>query len=139
MKKGLVYFLGVITGMLLMLVISFIIYFATNENTNGDESRLFTDGVTNFLDEPIPFTEAKNFQVWKVVYSNGALAHSRVKKGGDYYYTNPLVLFISDKENSLYDGQIIEAPNGSKVFQIGTYKYQTQKGVNTVPIVRFIK
>lgn len=143
MSKGLSYFLGILTGILLTVGFLVIVYHSSNNDETTTETTerqaKLPEGVS-LLDEPVPFTEAKNFQVLQVVFSDGALAQSKKKMQytGTVYYTDPVVLIIADKENAFYDNQIIKAPNGSKVMQVGTYNYSTQMGRKTVPIIRFI-
>lgn len=98
------------------------------------------DGVT-MLDEPVPFTEAKNFEVLQVVFEDVSLAQSEKRKQytGSIYYTDPVVLIVADQKNTFYDDQIVKAPKDCKVMQMGTYNYQTQMGWKTVPIIRFVK
>ncbi len=143
MGKGLTYFLGILTGILLTLG-----FFALkntsqkqeDENSNKTEKQAeLPDGVT-MLDEPVPFTEAKNFQIMQVVFNDAALAQSEKKMQytGTTYYTDPVVLIVADKENTFYDDQIIKAPRDSKVMQVGTYQYKTQMGWKTVPIIRIL-
>ena len=141
MSKGLSYFLGILTGVLLTLgVIALRTNFAkqNGENSNKTEKQAeLPDGVT-MLDEPVPFTEAQNFQVLQVVFNDAALAQSEKKMQytGTAYYTDPVVLNVADKENTFYDDQIIKSPKGGKIMQVGTYKYQTQMGWKTVPIIK---
>ena len=143
MGKGLTYFLGILTGILLTLG-----FFALKnsspkqegENSNKTEKQAeLPDGVT-MLDEPVPFTEAKNFQIMQVVFNDAALAQSEKKMQytGTTYYTDPVVLIVADKENTFYDDQIIKAPRDSKEMQVGTYQYKTQMGWKTVPIIRIL-
>lgn len=144
MKKGLVFFLGVLTGIL--LTIGFLAvrnYSHNHKGSNGEvteQQAKLPDGVT-MLDNPVPFTEAKNFQVLQVVFNDAALAQSerRMEYSGSIYYTDPIVLIVADQENTFYDDQIVKAPKGSKVMQVGTYNYQTKMGWKTVPIVRFVE
>ena len=144
MSKGLSYFLGILTGILLTLG-----FFAIRNATSKDGAKdtettekaaKLPDGVT-MLDEPVPFTEAKNFQVLQVVFEDAALAQSEKKMQytGPTYYTDPVVLIVADQKNMFYDDQVVKAPKDSKVMQVGTYNYQTQMGWKTVPIIRFVK
>ena len=144
MSKGLSYFLGIVTGILLTLG-----FFAVNayvpkqngeEGTQTEQEAKLPDGVT-MLDEPVPFNEAKNFQVLQVVFEDAALAQSEKKMQytGTIYYTDPVVLIVADEKNTLYDDQIVRAPKDCKVIQVGTYNYKTQMGWKTVPIIRFVK
>ena len=144
MSKGLSYFLGILTGIL--LTIGFLaIRNATSKDdaagTAGTEKQAkLPEGVT-MLDNPIPFTEAKNFEILQVVFEDAALAQSEKKMQytGSIYYTDPVVLIVADQKNTFYDDQIVKCPKDSKVMQVGTYQYQTQMGWKTVPIVRFVK
>jgi hypothetical protein len=144
MSKGLTYFLGILTGV--VLTIGFLaIRNATSkggaEGTEKTEKQAkLPEGVT-MLDEPIPFTEAKNFEVLQVVFEDAALAQSEKKMQytGSIYYTDPVVLVVADQKNTFYDDQIVKCPKDAKVMQVGTYQYQTKMGWKTVPIVRFVK
>lgn len=144
MSKGFIYFLGILTGVLLTLG-----FFAVRSNSSKgeinvgektEEKTKLPDGVT-MLDEPIPFKEAKNFEVLQVVFEDAALARSEKKMQytGSIHYTDPIVLIVADQKNTFYDDQIVKCPKESKVMQVGTYKYQTQMGWKTVPIIRFVK
>ena len=144
MSKGLSYFLGIVTGVLLTL--GFFAIKANSSKQDGEnapktekEAKL-PDGVT-MLDEPVPFNEAKNFQVLQVVFEDAALAQSEKKMQytGSIYYTDPIVLIVADEKNTFYDDQIVEAPKDCKVIQVGTYNYKSQLGWKTVPIIRFAK
>lgn len=143
MSKGLSYFLGILTGILLTLGFWAVKNHTTQQGDKNDttaEQQKLPDGV-NMLDEPIPFTEARNFSILQVVFEDAALARSEKKMqyNGSTYYTDPIVLIISDQENTFYDNQIVKAPKNAKVMQIGTYNYQTQIGWKTVPIIQFIE
>ena len=133
MSKGLSFFLVILTGILLTLG-----FFAIKSCT--DRPSKLPNGVTMF-DEPVPFTEARSFEVFQVVFEDAALAQSEQIRPytGSIYYSDPVVLIISDHKNACYDDQIVKAPKYCKVMQVGTYKYQAQMGWKTVPIVQFVK
>ncbi|MBQ9548864.1 MAG: hypothetical protein IJV01_06900 [Bacteroidales bacterium] len=144
MSKGLSFILGIVTGVLLTLGF-FVIknYTAKQDGVNGETTEKqaqLPDGVT-MLNEPIPFTEAKNFKILQVVFEDAALAQSekRLEYTNLTHYTDPVVLILADQKNSFYDDQIIKTPVDCEVMQVGTYNYQTQMGWKTVPIVRFVK
>ena len=144
MSKGLTYFLGILTGILLTMGFFAVRAYTAKQNGENDvkteKQAKLPDGVT-MLDEPIPFTEAKNFEVLQVVFDDAALAQSekRMQYTGSIYYTDPVVLIVADQKNTFYDDQIVKAPKDCKVMQVGTYNYQTQMGWKTVPIIRFVK
>ena len=144
MSKGLSYFLGIVTGVLLTLGFFAVKAYTPKQGGENDaqtekEAKL-PDGVT-MLDEPVPFNEAKNFQVLQVVFEDAALAQSEKKMQytGTIYYTDPVVLIVADEKNTFYDDQIVKAPKDCKVIQVGTYNYKSQLGWKTVPIIRFAK
>lgn len=140
MSKGLSYILGILTGILLTLgAIAIIAHTRNNSGENGvskEKKAKLPDGVT-MLDEPIPFTEAKNFKILQVVFEDAALAQSeeRIGLSSHVYYGDPVVLIVTEQHNTFYDDQIIKTPKNGKVMQIGTYKYQTKMGWKTVPII----
>ena len=144
MSKGLTYFLGILTGILLTLGFFAVRSYSSKSEADGgtkpEKQAKLPDGVT-MLDEPVPFTEAKNFQVLQVVFEDAALAQSEKKMQytGSTYYTDPVVLIVADQKNTFYDDQIVKAPKDCKVVQVGTYNYQTKMGWKTVPIIRFAK
>lgn len=143
MSKGLSYFLGIVTGILLTLGFFAVKAYTQSQGENGTQTEKeakLPDGVT-MLDEPVPFNEAKNFQVLQVVFEDAALAQSEKKMQytGSIYYTDPVVLIVADEKNTFYDDQIVKAPKDCKVIQVGTYNYKTQMGWKTVPIIRFDK
>lgn len=144
MSKGLSYFLGILTGILLTLGFFAVRSATTKDSAKGTEATEKTaklpDGIT-MLDEPIPFTEAKNFEILQVVFEDAALAQSEKKMQytGSIYYTDPIVLIVADQKNTFYDDQIVKCPKDCKILQVGTYQYETKMGWKTVPIIRFVK
>lgn len=146
MSKGLSYFLGILTGIILTLGFFVVKNYLSKpsgekkDNTEKTEKQEKLPRGVAMLDEPIPFTEARDFRIMQVVFEDAALAQSkRQLRGSGSYYSDPLVLIVSDQANTFYDDQIITAPKDCKVMQVGTYKYNSQLGWKTVPIIRFIK
>ena len=144
MSKGLSYFLGIVTGILLTLGFVVLAAYLSEQGgeagTAAEKQAKLPDGVT-MLDEPVPFNEARNFEILQVVSEDAALAQSEKKmryNTGTSYYSDPVVLIISDQKNTFYDNQVIKAPKGCKVMQVGTYNYRSQMGWKTVPVIRFI-
>lgn len=143
MSKGLSFFLGIVTGILLTLGFFAVRAYTSKKggdvSTTTEQQAKLPDGVT-MLDRPVPFTEAKNFEVVQVVFDDAALAQSEKKlQYAETIYTDPVVLIVADQKNTFYDNQIVKAPKDCDVIQIGTYKYQSQLGWRTVPIIRFVK
>ena len=144
MSKGLSYFLGIVTGILLTFGVFAVIAYTAKQDGKGDtkteRQAKLPDGFT-MLETPVPFTEAKNFEILQVVFDDAALAQSekRIGHSGHSYYTDPVVLIVADQKNTFYDDQIVKCPKDSNVMQVGTYNYQTKIGWKTVPIIRFVK
>ena len=143
MSKGLHYILGILTGVLLTLVFFQVrnVISRNGASTESTEKQAkLPEGVT-MLDEPIPFTEAKNFEILQVVFDDAALAQleRRMQYTGSIYYDDPVVLIVADQNNIFYDDQIVKCPKDSKVMQIGTYQYKAKMGWKTVPIIHFTK
>lgn len=141
MSKGLSFFLGILTGILLTIGFLAIMNSASKDGATGTEKQdKLLEGVT-MLEKPIPFNEANNFEIMQVIFEDAALAQSEKKMphSGNIYYDDPVVLIVADQKNTFYDDLVVKCPKDSKVIQVGTYQYQTQIGLKTVPIVRFVK
>lgn len=132
MSKALSFILGIITGVVLTLVTLFIIGKAIGASQGATD-----DGITMF-EQPGDIIHAKKFEVLQVI-PNGALAHSEETKYGVSSFTGPIVLFLSDGENTYYDDEVIKVPKGKVVRQIGSYQYETRLGYKTVPIVQVME
>ena len=126
MKKGLIFVLGMITGCLLTCIVLFFIgrTMAASEETN-----------VTYSEQPVTFTEASKFEVFQVL-ENGALAHCEEHSYGSSSFFGPIVYLMSDGQNLYYDEQVIAIPKGKRAMQVGTYKYQSQMGVKTVPALK---
>ena len=132
MKKGLVFFLGMITGaILLFLVALFYMFGSSNKEEEKDNISMFSN--------PGETLNLKSFEIMQVLPNGSALAHSSEKAKSQYtYYGNPIVLFLPVDGSSYYDNQIIEVPAKKVVRQVGSYKYKSGAGLDkTVPIVKF--
>ncbi|MDT3357247.1 MAG: hypothetical protein LIR35_06675 [Bacteroidota bacterium] len=144
MSKGLTYFLGIVTGIILTFGFFAVIAYTSKQDEEGDtktEKQVKLPNGVTMLDTPVPFDEAKNFEIIQVVFDDAALANSgkEMEYTGSIFYTDPVVLILSEQKNTFYDDQIVKCPKDSKVMRVGTYKYQTKMGVwKTVPIIRFV-
>ena len=132
MNKTLSFILGIITGVVLTIVTLFVIAKAT-----GAGQGISDDGITMF-EKPGDIIPATKFEVMQVV-PNGALAHSEDTRHGISTFTGPLVLFLSEGQNTYYDDEVITVPKGKAVRQIGSYQYETRMGYKTVPIVQIME
>lgn len=130
MKKGLVFFLGLITGVILTFVALVFVYASNEADEEKNISMFSTPGETLSL---------KSFEIMQVLPNGSALAHSSEKAKSQYtFYSDPIVMFLPVEGSSYYDDQIIEVPAKKVVRQVGTFKYMSGAGLNkTVPIVKF--
>lgn len=126
MKKWVIFLLGMVTGCLVTFVTLLVI------------SRVHP-GVSQITvsEQQTEFTLAKKFEVFQVL-GDGALAHCEDDEYEYEYFTGPVVYILNDDGNLFYDDQVIEVPDGKKVIQIGTYRYETQMGEKVVPVLKLL-
>lgn len=133
MKKGLVFFLGVLTGLLIFFIISCVI-----AGKNGAFGYNGIQGLTIF-EEPGPQVPFKSYKVLQVV-DGGALVYGTNKATASDidYYTGTVAFLLAPSTGGYYDGQILVPPAGKKSRQKGTYQYTSGAGNrNTVPVIGF--
>lgn len=131
MKKGTIFFLGIITGCILTFVTLLIIAKTASENNENAN-------ITKF-EQQTEFTAASKFEVFQVL-EDGCLAHSSEKEYSTFTsFTGPIVYILSDGQNMFYDDQVIEVSKGKRIMQVGTFKYSSQLGERTVPVLRLPK
>ncbi len=122
MKKWLIYVLGIITGIVLTFVFSVCINLSNNWGIIGLE----------LFEEPGDYMECSQFEVFQVVEYGCALAHADDSFGA-------IVFIIPDENQQFYDDQKIVLENDQCAQHVGTYKYNTNMGIEkTVPAVRII-
>lgn len=126
MKKGLIFFLGMVTGCLLTFGGLFVV--ASVQNSSEETN-------VTYAVQPTVFTDASKFEVFQVL-GDGALAKCENREYGVSTYTGPIVYLVSDGQTQYYDDQVISVPKGKNAMQIGTYRYQSQMGVRTVPVIK---
>ncbi len=118
MKKGLVFILGIITGVILTFVVSLII-----------ASKSSTSGITFFdaPDSPMPFRSVEVFQA----LNPGGLCHPMGIAQND-----EILLLWTNENVVLYDGQRVTVESGKCFRPVGVYRYTTGGGlVRTVPVI----
>ncbi len=119
MKKGLVFTLGVLTGVILTIVFA-VIYTLSLSDHESDPR------ITHF-DTPTHYTAADKFKVFQVL-PTGALANSKRHSYSSERYGDPIVFFPSKGQNTFSDDQIIKVPSNGKAIQIGTFRYSSNSG-----------
>ena len=119
MRKGLIFFLGIVTGCVLTIAVLFVIGIT---NSNANESDI------TIAEQQTVFTTATKFEV---------LANCEEKGHSTSFFTGPVVYIVTDGQNLFYDDQVIEVPKGKKAMQIGTFRYETKLGEKVVPVIKF--
>ena len=132
MRKIWVYLLGVLSGVALAFLVSYLI------------DRAKFSGIT-FFDEPGEVVTTQSilggteivdgFEVFQVLGEGAALP-----RGNDLFSYDLIVLLWNDKGGSYYDNQSIIAPKGQCFRQIGIYKYKSEdKRYRTIPVVSLME
>lgn len=122
MKKWLVYVLGVITGVVLTFALALCVNLSKNSGIVGLE----------LFDEPGEFMECSQLEVFQVVEGGCALANPN----GSVTET---VFIMPEEKQHFYDGQNIVIKKDQRVQRVGTFQYNTKRGIEkTVPAVRII-
>lgn len=146
MKKGLVFFLGMIVGALIAVAIMSYVGNFSNSGSSSDAPAVKRNqfpGVTLF-DEPGEVMNLRSFKV-KQVLSNGAVHMDGINKSkpGDFdFIAGTRVLFLPEEGVLYYDDQVITLPSTKCVRIIGTYRYETtgfldsDKYVKTTPVLK---
>ena len=131
MKKGLVFFLGMIVGAVLTIAI----LAGYNQLSGSDKTP--DSGITMF-DTPGPTMTFRSFEVFQVLPNGTALAKTSDKLTPVFYLgTDPIVLLLPGEGIAYFDDQIIKVPANKCVKQVGTYRYETKdQFIKTVPIVK---
>ena len=124
MKKGLVFFLGIITGVFLTILVG---YFIGSTSSNN----------VKFFDEPGQVMEQTAYKVFQTFDDGTALAE---EYDTQLNFAHGITVLLMNKDNeSYYDEQIVKAPKGSAFRQVGLYSYTSKLGEKTVPIVSIVK
>lgn len=102
------------------------------ENTiEQQREKLKEQGFTLF-DEVGDIVNEKSVEVFQVIANDAAL----VRGEGDYgNYTGTVYLIVNGAGKYYYDDEIIEISNDQEFRQVGIYRYETQNGYKTVPII----
>lgn len=132
-KNIVLYFAGLLTGIVLTLLIAALSTknSVQNENTSIEEY----PGITIF-DQPADTIQFSRFEVFQVLREGMALANCKEKHMEIIDFIGPVVLLI-DENKYYYDDEIVDVPQGMQALHVGVYQYQTNQGVTkTVPVIR---
>ena len=125
MKKMFIFIGGMITGAILMVIIS--VFLVSNSSSYN--------GMIMFEKEGKCISE-NSFEVFQVLDTGDALANELEQGYSTLVSTGLTVLFLCEEGQSYYDGQVIKIPSGKCAKQVGVYKYTSYAGMEkTVPIV----
>jgi len=125
MKKRLIFFLGMITGAILTFVVLLMVAKASNASNGGVE----------YFAEAGEVMDAQSYKVFQVVENGNALATALSDKEYGWYH-GIVVLLVAGEDSNYYDEQIVTAPAGTYIRQVGTYRYKTNEDfIKTVPAV----
>lgn len=120
MKKGVAYFLGILTGIVLTIVVSL---FLANRGGNV--------GVT-YYDEPGDALSFRSVTAFQALSKGYAL----VRETGHTNFDDQIYLLQLKEDRSLYDGETVKAPTGTVFRVVGVYSYETNGGMGrTVPVI----
>lgn len=124
-KKWVVYVLGIVSGIVLTFLSSYLISNCSSNN-----------GVTYF-ENPGECVSSNSLKVFQVLDDGVALAN---EIEGEYNIpTGVIVLLINNEGKYYYDNQVIKIPAGKCARQVGVYTYLTKKEIErTVPIVQIM-
>ena len=130
MSKGVAYFLGILTGIVLTIGASIIIAKSQGEDPSSN-------GISMFEKRGQAMTEG-SFKIFQTLDDKHALA--RGISNEEYgWYRGIIVMIIGNENDHFYDDLIIKKTSGKKFYQVGTYKYQTKsEDFKTVPIVALL-
>ena len=130
MKRGLIFFLGMIAGC--VLTVAALVYVAKVYNVDDDSG-------LELYEQPVGSINSYSFRVLQVLPNGNALAYSESELFKDVAHTGPVVLLLSDESSHYYDDQIVRVPKGKRAVQMGVYQYETNEGMHkTVPVVRIM-
>lgn len=127
-KFILTYVAGIVTGIVLLFIVSFCIQ--SFNNSKG------SDGVVMF-ENPGDVVPARTLRVIQVLEENCALAMVDDIESDNI---GVIVLLRGSENTSFYDNQKIDIPSDQVARQVGTYTYMTRQDIEkTVPIVVIMK
>ena len=136
MRKGMVFFLGMIAGGTLTFIVSLFLLFWFSSSSPSDSVEEKQSPLTLF-EQPADIIETASFEVQKVLPDGNAIAKSQ-DKDLDKYYTDPIVLLLVEKSNPYYDKQIVRVPKGKCAYRVGVCQYKEYSDTKTLPVVRIM-
>lgn len=127
MKKWIVYVLGVVSGIILIGAFAFFV----NRSEKSEKSEKSENKGLDIFEKPGEYMDYSQFEVFQVISDGFALAHVEDVLGVN-------VLLIPNEEQHFYDGQRINLNEDQCAQRIGTYKYSSMLGENTIPAIKIV-
>ena len=126
MRKGIVFFLGILLGVALTIGALFV-----HHQLQSRDSDL------ELFDQPGQVVPMKGIYVIQVQPDGSALASYVDDRASILSMMTNIVLYIPDKEVNLYDNLQIEVPKKKCVRQVGIFRYiDKEQNLRTVPAVK---
>lgn len=120
MKKGVAYFLGIVTGIILTIIASMLL--ANKSGKNG----------IMYFENPEDALSFRSVTVFQALSPGTALA----RESGHSAFDDQIYLLQLNDKKALYDGETVKAPAGTVFRTIGVYSYETNGGMKrTVPVI----
>jgi hypothetical protein len=134
MKKWVVYLLGILTGVILSVALSFVLAI-TGDDVYDSEELSNNDRI--IFEKPGDIIDIQEFKVFQVVEKNAALVTENTDYDSNF---GSIYMLNNDDGKYYYDDEIIKIPEGKVVRQLGIYRYPTQnKMIKTVPIIAIME
>lgn len=134
MSKGVSYFLGILTGIVLTIAAIFVI---NKTNSSSDELTMFKERGKMMDTESYMIIQTHDNNHALAVDSN-MLAISAIINIPSTI--NTAVYLIGNEKSNFYDGLEIKSSEKVKFYQVGTYRYKTKEDEwKTVPAVMLMK
>ena len=136
MNKWTYFFLGMIPGIVIGGVATFVLLIGVGYIMQASEEQNYTP-----IEQPLEEANYKSFKVFQVLEDHSALVDAKelsVDDDLDLYF-GPKFLLVNDGEKYYYDEEIINVPNDKKVVQVGRYHYNTKGGSDkTVAVIKIV-
>ncbi len=131
MKKIWVYFLGMLSGIVITIIVLFVL--GAIIKAKNDPGITMSNGMS-FFETPGEIIDETSFKVFQALDDGTALAEG--KGDGHSVYLGLHVLLYNEEGTPYYDEQIITLPKGKCFRQVGIYRYPAKSGIDkTVPII----
>ncbi|KHM48438.1 hypothetical protein SAMN02745671_01906 [Anaerovibrio lipolyticus DSM 3074] len=113
-------------GLFLLAIIAGIIsFYIAAQTIQSDKETDELSGLTMLQAEEISAEiNTKSMKIDEVITSNTAIAAIADNQfsTGEYFYGHTKVLYMAPENERLFEGQIINVPDGKKLIQVGTFK-----------------